>query len=205
MVIDTALHYRAMWLSIFNSSKFKLLVSIWYCDMICRSWLQWGWLLLASRAKIPIAESDSMALFVQISVQRTHWRLSITLHHHVCLNTCIQHTLTLTHSPVVMKILQTSSTFSSLSADRDVFITVNMFTSWARADSSGHWQPPAVHQSGHCWDVLLGVLCPGLEPCNWGGSGDGDDKQDVVTYLAVIRTKQTDKPTSLIHPYRSSR
>ena len=59
-----------MWLSIFNSSKFKLLVSIWYCDMICRSWLQWGWLLLASRAKIPIAESDSMALFVQISVQR---------------------------------------------------------------------------------------------------------------------------------------
>ena len=93
-----------MWLSIFNSSKFKLLVSIWYCDMICRSWLQWGWLLLASRAKIPIAESDSMALFVQISVQRTHWRLSITLHHHVCLNTCTQHTLTLTHSPVVMKI-----------------------------------------------------------------------------------------------------
>ena len=96
-----------------------------------------------------------------------------------------------------MKILQTSSTFSSLSADRDVF-TVYMFTSWARADSSGHWQPPAVHQSGHYWDVLLGVLCPGLEPCNWGGSGDGDDKQDVVTYLAVIRTKQTDKPTSLI-------
>ena len=128
------------------------------------------------------------------------------VHHHVCLNTCTQHTLTLTltHSPVVMKILQTSSTFSSLSADRDVF-TVYMFTSWARADSSGHWQPPAVHQSGHYWDVLLGVLCPGLEPCNWGGSGDGDDKQDVVTYLAVIRTKQTDKPTSLIHPYRSSR
>ena len=43
------------------------------------------------------------------------------VHHHVCLNTCTQHTLTLTHSPVVMKILQTSSTFSSLSADRDVF------------------------------------------------------------------------------------
>ena len=129
------------------------------------------------------------------------------VHHHVCLNTCTQHTLTLTltHSPVVMKILQTSSTFSSLSADRDVLLTVYMFTSWARADSSGHWQPPAVHQSGHYWDVLLGVLCPGLEPCNWGGSGDGDDKQDVVTYLAVIRTKQTDKPTSLIHPYRSSR
>ena len=174
--------------------------------MICRSWLQWGWLLLASRAKIPIAESDSMALFVQISVQRTHWRLSITRSPSRLfeqMHTATR-TLTLTHSTVVMKILQTSSTFSSLSADRDVF-TVYMFTSWARADSSGHWQPPAVHQSGHYWDVLLGVLCPGLEPCNWGGSGDGDDKQDVVTYLAVIRTKQTDKPVSLIHQYCSSR
>ena len=81
-----------------------------------------------------------------------------------------------------------------------------MFTGWARADSSGQWQPPAVHQSGHCWDVLVcyWVSCPELEPGNWGGSGDGDDKQDVVTYLAVIRTKQTDKPTSLIHYYYHS-
>ena len=123
------------------------------------------------------------------------------VHHHVCLNTCTQHTLTLTHSPVMMKTLQTSSTFSSLSTDRDVFTCSQAGPGQTVQVTGSRQQCTSQGTAGMCcW-----VSCPELEPGNWGGSGDGDDKQDVVTYLAVIWTKQTDKPTSLIHYYHSSR